>query len=88
MLAELGDRRLLLAPAPLLRLREERLGEFRCFLTHANGQPAVANYLRKPGADTFVALALDVLTITGGEITEIVTFADSTFASFGLADTL
>jgi len=66
----------------------ERLGEFRCFLTHANGQPAVANYLRKPGADTFVALALDVLTITGGEITEIVTFADSTFASFGLADTL
>jgi RNA polymerase sigma-70 factor (ECF subfamily) len=66
----------------------ERLGEFRCLLTHANGQPAVANYLRKPGADTFVALALDVLTITGGEITEIVTFADPTFASFGLADTL
>jgi RNA polymerase sigma-70 factor, ECF subfamily len=66
----------------------ERLGEFRCVLTLANGQPAVANYLRKPGADTFVALALDVLTIAGGEITEIVTFADSAFASFGLADTL
>ena len=66
----------------------ERLGEFRCILTLANGQPAVANYLRKPGADTFVALALDVLTIAGGEITEIVTFADSAFASFGLADTL
>src|SRR3954452_24849486 len=30
----------------------ERLGEFRCLLTFANRQPAVANYLRKPGADT------------------------------------
>src|SRR4051812_6010974 len=66
----------------------ERLGEFRCLLTFANHQPAVANYLRKPGSDTFVALALDVLTVTGGEITEIVTFPDSAFASFGLAGAL
>jgi RNA polymerase sigma-70 factor (TIGR02960 family) len=66
----------------------ERLGEFRCLLTFANRQPAVANYLRKPGGDTFEALALDVLTIAGGEITEIVTFDAKRFAGFGLADTL
>jgi RNA polymerase sigma-70 factor (ECF subfamily) len=66
----------------------DRLGEFRCLLTHANGQPVVANYLRKPGSDTFVALALDVLTLSGGRITDIVTFGDSRFASFGLADAL
>ena len=66
----------------------ERLGEFRCILTLANGQPAVANYLRAPGADTFAALALDVLTIAGGEIVEIVTVPGSSFASFGLADVL
>src|SRR3954452_22044312 len=66
----------------------DRLGEFRCVLTHANGQPAVANYVRAPGSDTFVALALDVLTIAGGEIVEIVTFSDSTFGSFGLAGAL
>jgi hypothetical protein len=66
----------------------DRLGEFRCLLTHANGQPAVANYLRAPGSDTFVALAIDVLTIADGEIVEIVTFGDSRFASFGLAAAL
>src|SRR3954452_6195475 len=48
----------------------ERLGEFRCLLTFANRQPAVGNYLRKPGSDTFEALALDVLTVAGGAITE------------------
>src|SRR3954447_23193165 len=52
----------------------ERLGECRCMLPSANRQPAVANYLRKPGSDTFEALALDVLTVAGGAITEIVTF--------------
>jgi len=66
----------------------ERLGEFRCVLTYANRQPAVANYLRKPGTDTFEALALDVLTIAGGSITEIVTFDGRRFAAFGLADAL
>jgi RNA polymerase sigma-70 factor (ECF subfamily) len=66
----------------------ERLGEFRCLLTRANGQPAVANYLRKPGGSTFEALALDVLTVHGGAITEIVTFAGSLYPRFGLPETL
>jgi RNA polymerase sigma-70 factor (ECF subfamily) len=66
----------------------ERLGEFRCALTYANRQPAVANYLRKPGGDTFEALALDVLTVTGGAITDIVTFGRSLYPAFGLPETL
>jgi RNA polymerase sigma-70 factor (TIGR02960 family) len=66
----------------------ERLGEFRCLLTFANRQPAVANYLRKPGATTFEALALDVLTVTGGAITDIVTFPGSLYPAFGLPETL
>jgi RNA polymerase sigma-70 factor (ECF subfamily) len=66
----------------------ERLGEFRCLLTFANGQPAVANYLRKPGGDTFEALALDVLTVSGGAITEITTFGGSLYPAFGLPETL
>jgi RNA polymerase sigma-70 factor (ECF subfamily) len=66
----------------------ERLGEFRCLLTQANGQPAVANYLRKPGGETFDALALDVLTVHGGAITEIVTFSGELYPKFGLPSTL
>jgi RNA polymerase sigma-70 factor (ECF subfamily) len=66
----------------------ERLGEFRCVLTSANGQPAVANYLREPGGDTFKALALDVLTVHGGAITEIVTFHGELYPKFGLPETL
>jgi RNA polymerase sigma-70 factor (TIGR02960 family) len=66
----------------------ERLGEFRCLLTFANRQPAVANYLRKPGEDSFKALALDVLTVAGGAITEIVAFPGSLYPAFGLPETL
>ena len=66
----------------------ERLGEFRCLLTFANRQPAVANYLRKPGGTTFEALALDVLTVADGKITDIVTFAGSLYPAFGLPETL
>jgi len=49
-------------------------GEFRCLVTRANGAPAVANYLRKPGQTTFRAMALDVLEIEDGLIRSIVTF--------------
>jgi RNA polymerase sigma-70 factor (ECF subfamily) len=49
-------------------------GQFRCLVTRANGMPAVANYLRKPGQTKFRAMALDVLQIEDGLIREIVTF--------------
>jgi RNA polymerase sigma-70 factor (TIGR02960 family) len=66
----------------------QRFGDFRCLLTSANRQPAVANYLRRPGSGRFEASMIDVLTVRGGEVTEIVTFSAKTFGAFGLPDVL
>jgi RNA polymerase sigma-70 factor (ECF subfamily) len=49
-------------------------GELRCVPTHANKQPAVACYVRKPGDTAFRPLALDVLRIENGVVAEIVAF--------------
>jgi RNA polymerase sigma-70 factor (ECF subfamily) len=62
----------------------ERFGHLHCVVTHANLQPAVANYLRRPGDSTWRALALDVLRIEDGLITEIVVFMPENFPAFGL----
>jgi RNA polymerase sigma-70 factor, ECF subfamily len=62
----------------------ERFGRLRCVLTRANRQPAVANYVLRPGDVAWRALALDVLRIEEGVITEIVTFAGTVFPRFGL----
>ena len=54
--------------------------------TSANLQPAVAIYLRAPGAPVFRLTALEVLRIEGGEITEIVDFdLPDLYPVFGLA---
>jgi RNA polymerase sigma-70 factor, ECF subfamily len=62
----------------------ERYGRLRCVLTRANLQPAVANYVRRPGDSAWRALALDVLHIEDGLIAEIVTFSPDCFPLFGL----
>ena len=62
----------------------ETFGSLRCALTRANGQPAVANYVRRPGDDAYGPMALDVLAIADGAIAEIVTFDGSVFGWFGL----
>jgi RNA polymerase sigma-70 factor, ECF subfamily len=62
----------------------ERFGRLRCVLTRANLQPAVANYVLAPGDAVWRALALDVLRIEEGLITEIVTFSGEIFPRFGL----
>jgi RNA polymerase sigma-70 factor, ECF subfamily len=62
----------------------ERFGRLRCVVTHANLQPAVAAYVCRPGDSTFRAMALDVLRIEDGVITEIVVFPPDTFPLFGL----
>jgi len=62
----------------------ERFGRLRCVITRANLQPAVANYVLQPADATWRALALDVLRIEDGLITEIVTFPGSVFSRFGL----
>ena len=60
------------------------LTDWRCVTTTANGQPAVANYLRRPGTARYDAFALDVLRIEDGLIAEIVTFDTDVFDWFGL----
>jgi hypothetical protein len=62
----------------------ERFGRVRCVVTHANLQPAVAAYVCRPDDSTWRALALDVLRIEDGLITEIVTFMPDSFSLFGL----
>jgi SnoaL-like domain len=52
----------------------EEFGRLRCVTTRANRQPAVAAYVLRSGDTTYRALALDVLRIEEGIITEIVTF--------------
>jgi RNA polymerase sigma-70 factor (ECF subfamily) len=62
----------------------ERFSRLHCVVTHANLQPAVAAYVCRPGDSTWRALALDVLRIGDGLITEIVVFPPDTFPLFGL----
>jgi RNA polymerase sigma-70 factor (ECF subfamily) len=62
----------------------ERFGRLHCVVTHANLQPAVAAYVCRPGDSTWRALALDVLRIEDGLITEIVVFPPDSFPLFGL----
>ena len=66
----------------------EQFGRVRCVTTRANLQPALANYVLRPGDSTWRAMALDVLRIEEGVITEIVTFAPDVFASFDLPLTM
>jgi Sigma-70 region 2 len=77
-----------LASMPSRAMNEERCWRpsrhVRCVITHANLQPAVANYVLRPGDSSWRALALDVLRIEEGVIREIVTFAPDVFASFDL----
>jgi RNA polymerase sigma-70 factor, ECF subfamily len=66
----------------------EEFGRLRCLLTRANRQPAVANYLRRPGEAAYRPMALDVLTIANGLVADIVTFPPAVFPSFDLPPSL
>jgi RNA polymerase sigma-70 factor (ECF subfamily) len=65
-----------------------QLGTFRCLVTNANRQPAVACYLQKPDVPTCAALAIDVLRIEEGEIADITSFTSVVFPAFGLPSKL
>ena len=56
--------------------------------TSVNRQPAVAFYLWQEREGAYLPLTLDVLRVTGGEITEIVTFHDDQFPRLGLPERL
>ena len=62
----------------------ERFGRVRCVVTHANLQPTVACYQCRPGDSTWRAMALEVLQIEDGLITEIVVFPPDTSRAFSL----
>jgi RNA polymerase sigma-70 factor (ECF subfamily) len=66
----------------------EGFGRLRCLLTAANGQPAVACYLRRPGDPAFRALAIDVLRVQDGLVTDIVTFDGALVERFDLPPAL
>lgn len=61
------------------------VGEFRMLSLGANGQPAVAAYVKAPGGVEFAAFALSVLTIREGRIAAMTAFHDTAlFSRFGV----
>ena len=68
---------------------DPEFGRLRTVVTGANRQPAVAHYLRPPGASEYVPLALDVLAVEGGRVAEITSFVSpELFGAFGLPPAL
>ena len=66
----------------------EGLGRLRAVPTSVNRQPAVAFYLWQEHAGAYLPLTVDVLRVTGGSITEIVTFHADQFPRLGLPEQL
>jgi RNA polymerase sigma-70 factor (ECF subfamily) len=66
----------------------EDFGQLRCLVTRANRQPAVACYVLQKGDTTYRAMAVDVLRIEEGMISEVVTFGPEVFGALGLPVTL
>jgi RNA polymerase sigma-70 factor (ECF subfamily) len=66
----------------------EGMQGLRAVPTSANRQPAVAFYHWRPQEGAYLPLTIDVLRVTGGAITEIVTFHDDQFPRLGLPERL
>ena len=65
------------------------MGETRGLVTSANGEPAVAFYVRAPGDDRFRATAIHVPRFEEGRIVEVHAFLlPQAFVRFGLPETL
>ncbi|WP_199750139.1 sigma-70 family RNA polymerase sigma factor [Amycolatopsis sp. WAC 04169] len=63
-------------------------GEWKHLPAVANGLPAAAGYVRRPGTRIYRAQVLDVLRIEDGKIAEITAFEPHLFPAFGLPLTL
>ena len=64
-------------------------GSWRHLPTTANGQPAIACYLRNPTSDTHDAWSINVFTVRDDRIAEITSFiGPEHFATFGLPTAL
>ena len=64
------------------------LKHLRAVPSSVNRQPAVAFYLWREGEGAYLPLTIDVLRVTGGAITEIVTFHDDQLPRLGLPELL
>jgi RNA polymerase sigma-70 factor, ECF subfamily len=65
------------------------VGRFRMVPTRANGQPAVAAYVRRLEDPEYRAFAVSMLRIEDGRIVEVTAFHDlGLFAAFGLPTAL
>jgi RNA polymerase sigma-70 factor, ECF subfamily len=63
----------------------EPVSELRYLPASANGQPAIAAYRWDPGGDSFLPIALDVLTLRGESIAAVTAFRNpALFGHFGL----
>ncbi len=62
----------------------EGMTNLRAVVTSVNRQPAVAFYRWRKRAGAYLPLTIDVLRVTGGAITKIVTFHDGQFPRLGL----
>ncbi|GHJ08292.1 ECF RNA polymerase sigma factor SigG [Micromonospora humidisoli] len=63
-------------------------GRWRHVPVAANGQPAVANYLRAGDSGPYLPWSITVLTVRDGRIAQLVSFLDGTlFRTFGLPAT-
>jgi RNA polymerase sigma-70 factor, ECF subfamily len=69
-------------------LDQEKYGHMRGVLTRVNMQPAVGCYLKRPGSAEYTPLALDVLRIEEGQVTEIIAFPPDLFSELGLPPTV
>ena len=68
---------------------DPNFGRLRTLVAAANMQPAAAHYLRAPGESAYRPLALDVLRLDRGRVSEITSFVSpELFPAFGLPPTL
>ncbi|MGW0506684.1 RNA polymerase subunit sigma-70 [Micromonospora sp. NPDC003241] len=66
----------------------EDMTNLRAVPTSVNRQPAIGFYHRREGGSAYLPLTIDVLRISGGVITEIITFHADLFPRLGLPTSL
>ena len=66
----------------------EAMEHLRAVPTSVNRQPAIGFYLWRQQEGAYLPLTIDVLCVSGGAITEIVTFHDDQFPLLGLPERL
>jgi RNA polymerase sigma-70 factor (ECF subfamily) len=75
--------------AAALRAGMTSLGTWRILPTTANGQPATAGYLRRPGDTVYRPFVICVFEVDGGQLTRITAFEGAhLITAFGLPQSL